>query len=151
MIGEAAPEDRPFEEELRAEAAGLNGAVVFTGFRRDMPACFSLSDVVVLASHAEPCGRVLFEAMASGKPVVATNTGGTPEIVRDGETGLLYAPGDDAGLATHLRSLYGDAARRIALGEEGRRRAASEFSIQAHVRRTEALYEEVLEEAGRRL
>lgn len=149
VVGRAEPGDKEFEAELRAEAGRLNGTVAFAGFRRDMPACFAASDVVVLASSAEPCGRVLFEAMASGKPVVGTESGGTPEIVRDGETGLLFPPGDDEALAGHLRRLYLDAQTRRAMGERGRRRAEAEFSIQAHTRRTEALYERVLEEAGR--
>jgi glycosyltransferase involved in cell wall biosynthesis len=149
VIGDAVPEEKPFEMDLRREAEHLNGSASFTGFRKDMPECFAASDAVVLASEAEPCGRVLFEALASGRPLVATNTGGTPEIVNDQESGFLFPPGDDEKLADCLRRLYQDVELRRSMGAKGRSRAESEFSIQGHVRRIEVLYEQVLQEVGK--
>jgi type III pantothenate kinase len=98
-------------------------------------------DVLVLASDAEPCGRVLFEAMASSTAVVATNTGGTPEIVRDGVEGLLVPPRDPAALADAIGRLLADAALRARLGAAGVARARTEFTVERHVARTAAVYD----------
>src|SRR5207253_1529096 len=94
------------EDAWRADAlrravkdAGLEDRIRFVGYRRDVPEVMRGLDVLVLASDAEPCGRVLFEAMASGTAVVATSSGGTPEIVRDGLEGVLVPPRDPAALA----------------------------------------------------
>jgi glycosyltransferase involved in cell wall biosynthesis len=94
------------EDAWRADAlrravkdAGREDRVRFVGYRRDIPGVMRGLDVLVLASDAEPCGRVLFEGMAAGTPIVATNSGGTPEIVRDGIEGFLVPPRDAAALA----------------------------------------------------
>ena len=73
--------------------------VIFTGFRQDIPEIMALLDILVLASEKEPFGRVLIEAMACGKPVVATNAGGVPEIAEDGKTGILVPPKDSRAMA----------------------------------------------------
>src|SRR5207245_3836934 len=96
--------DPRFDEDAwRADAlrravkdAGREDRIRFVGYRRDVPEIMRALDVLVLASDAEPCGRVLFEAMASGTAVVATKRGGTPEIVRDGREGLLVPARDVA-------------------------------------------------------
>jgi glycosyltransferase involved in cell wall biosynthesis len=148
LVGEATQEDRAFADEIRERARELGDSVVLAGFRRDMPACYAASDVVVLPTEVEEgCGRVLFETMASQKPIIATNSGGTPEVVQDGESGFLFPPRDDEILAGLLCRLYRDGELRQSLGRQGRYRAESEFSIQGHVRRIEALYEQVLQEA----
>jgi glycosyltransferase involved in cell wall biosynthesis len=101
-------------------------------------------DVLVLASDAEGCGRVLFEAMAVGTPVVATNTGGTPEIVRDGLEGLLVPPRDPVALARAIGALARDAALRARLGTAGAARVAAKFTIERYVTEMLAVYDEVL-------
>ena len=143
------------EDAWRADAlrravkdAGCEDRIRFVGYRRDVPGVMRGLDVLVLASDAEPCGRVLFEAMASGTAVVATDSGGTPEIVRDGVEGLLVPPGDPDALAHALAALIADCDQRVRLGAAGVARVAAKFTIERHVARTLAVYDEVL--AGRR-
>ena len=146
IVGKAFVNVEEREAELRQLAVDMNVAsrTVFTGFRRDIPQVLAAMDVCVLAAEAEPCGRVLFEAMAMGKPIVGTNTGGTPEIVVDGETGILFDPGDQEALATHVTDLCQDPQRRRAMGQAGHERAKRYFSIESHVRKTEGVYAELL-------
>jgi glycosyltransferase involved in cell wall biosynthesis len=86
--------------------------------------------------------------MAMAKPIVATASGGTPEIVVDGVTGLLVPPRNPGALAEALLALLKDPARCQALGASGRERAVKQFSIHAHVRQTMAVYAEVLAVRG---
>jgi glycosyltransferase involved in cell wall biosynthesis len=143
------------EDAWRADAlrrqvkdAGLEERIRFTGVRRDVPRVMRGLDLLVLASDAEPCGRVLFEAMASGTAVVATNTGGTPEIVRDGIEGLLVPPRDAGALAQAIGALLVDSERRARLGDAGLARVRAEFTIERYVARTVAVYDDVIR--GRR-
>jgi glycosyltransferase involved in cell wall biosynthesis len=116
----------------------------FVGHRRDVPAVMRALDVLVLASDAEPCGRVLFEAMACGAAIVATGSGGTPEIVRHGVEGWLVPPRDAAALAEAIGTLAADPRLRARLGAAGVARVAAEFTIERHVARTLAVYDEAL-------
>jgi glycosyltransferase involved in cell wall biosynthesis len=102
------------------------------------------ADVFVHTSRWEGFGIVLLEAMLAGLPVVATRVSAVPEVVADGETGLLVEAGDFAGLATALETLLTDRKRASALGEAGRRRALEEFSVARMAERTHAVYEEAL-------
>jgi glycosyltransferase involved in cell wall biosynthesis len=138
------------EDAWRADAlrrtvkeAGLEERIRFTGVRRDVPRVMRGLDLLVLASDAEPCGRVLFEAMASGTAVVGTNTGGTPEIVRDGREGLLVPPRDAEALATAIGALVRDPERRRRLGVAGVERVKAEFTIDRYVARTLEVYDAV--------
>src|SRR2546421_723159 len=145
------------EDAWRADAlrravkdAGLEDRIRFVGYRRDIPEVMRGLDVLVLASDAEPCGRVLFEAMASGTAVVATSSGGTPEIVRDGLEGVLVPPRDPAALARAVGALVADAPRRARLGAAGVARGAAEFTIERYVAQTLAVYDEALAPRRRR-
>jgi len=100
-------------------------------------------DVLVLASDAEPCGRVLFEAMASGTAIVATNSGGTPEIVRHGQEGLLVPPRDSEALACAIGRLVTDPQLQANLGRNGVLRAQREFTVERYVARTLDVYAQV--------
>lgn len=139
-------EDLEREKVLRDLCAsmGLGDRAIFTGFRTEMPEVYAMMDIFVLASDAEPCGRVLFEAMASGKAIVATNTGGTPEIVSDGITAILVAPRDPDATAAAIKTLIEDPARRLAFARAGRARAEEMFGIEKNVRKTEELYSRLL-------
>jgi L-malate glycosyltransferase len=143
------------EDAWRADAlhrvvkdAGREDRVRFIGYRHDVPAVMRGLDVLVLASDAEPCGRVLFEAMASGTAIVATASGGTPEIVRDGVEGLLVSPRDPAALAHAIGVLAADTSLRARLGAAGVARVAAEFTIERYVHRMLAVYDRAL--VGRR-
>jgi glycosyltransferase involved in cell wall biosynthesis len=125
---------------------GLSGKVVFTGFREDIPRITSLLDISVLPSttHLEGLSRVIIEAMASSKPVIATNSGGNPEAVEDGITGILVPPEDSHSLAESILDLIKDETKRNRMGEAGRTRAEKLFSIENNISQIEKIYEELL-------
>jgi glycosyltransferase involved in cell wall biosynthesis len=135
----------PLEGATRALAAhlGLADAVLVAG--RVEPRDWLLrADVFAHASRWEGFGIVLLEAMLSGLPVVATRVSAIPEIVVDGETGLLAEPGDDERLAQALLELLRDTRRREALGAAGRKRAVEEFSVARMTDRTLDVYRSAL-------
>lgn len=137
--------------EERRNALGLQEQVHFAGWREDVPDILALCDLFVLPSLAEHFGRVIIEAMAMGKPVVATGAGGVPEVVIHGETGLLVPPGEPAALAGAVLALLADPASAARLGAAGRRRAESAFGLARHVQAVQALYLEVLGGNGPRV
>jgi glycosyltransferase involved in cell wall biosynthesis len=114
-------------EALAAER-GIERHVIMLGLRTDVPRILQAADIALLTSKSEGIPLTLIEAMAAGRPVVSTDVGGVPEVVVDGETGLLAPCGDDARLAEHLVSLAVDPARRAELGRQGSRRARQLFS-----------------------
>ena len=134
----------PYAPELRALAAWLGVAerVVFLGEvpTVDLPALYARADVVVGTSFVnETFGIALAEAMACGRPVVASRFGGFPEVVADRETGLLARPQDPADLAAQLDALLGDPARAAALGAAGLARVQRLFTWDAVVDRLDAV------------
>jgi glycosyltransferase involved in cell wall biosynthesis len=131
-----------YEAELRREAERLGVAerVVFAGQRDDVPGLLAGCDVLCLPSTAEGLPLVVLEAMAQAKPVVATAVGGTPELVVDGETGLLVPPGDARALAEALGTVIADRELARRLGDAGRRRVLAEFSLSAMTDRVLGLY-----------
>jgi len=138
--------DGELRSELEAQARRLDLAsrVHFTGSRSDVADLLALADVFALPSESEGFGRVLVEAMAMGRAIVATNVGGIPDIVLDGETGVLVEPADPVALAQAVRGLLDDPARAARLAEAGRQRAESTFSLGAHVDGVERVWDEVL-------
>jgi glycosyltransferase involved in cell wall biosynthesis len=135
-----------YGERLRERigAPDLAGHVVWPGARRDVAACMDAMDVVIHASTREPFGRVLLEAMAVGRPVIAPREGGPTEIVADGESGLLVAPRDADALAAAIVTLLRDPARRAAMGRAARARVGAVFGIQEHARAVERVFDEIL-------
>ena len=129
----------------RIAAPDLAGHVVLTGARHDVAACLDAMDVVIHASTiAEPFGRVLIEAMALERPLIAPREGGPLVIVVDGETGLLVPPRDAGALGAALSTLLADPARRGAMGRAARARVDAVFDIRHHVHAMEELFEEIL-------
>jgi glycosyltransferase involved in cell wall biosynthesis len=126
--------------EARAERLGIAERVRFLGVRRDRDALFAAMDAFVLPSRWEGLSLALVEALGAGRAVVATRVGGNPEVVRDGETGLLVPPDDPAALADALAGLLDDPARRERLGAAGAEDARRRFAIEEHVRQLAALY-----------
>lgn len=118
------------------------------GWRRDTDRIVADLDVLLLTSRWEGLPRVLPEAMAAGRPIVATAVNGSPEAVVEGESGYLAPAGDTALMAARVVELLRDPARRLRMGEAGRRLAA-EWDIDGMVRAQEALYETLLREAAR--
>jgi len=128
--------------KLRAMAQdlGIGGRVVFTGHETDIPSAMAACQVVVHASTSpEPFGRVLLEAMAVGRPVVAARAGGAAEVVEHGRDGLLVTPGDPCDMARQVGLLLADAPLRARLGEAGRAKVAR-YSIEDHAARIEAVW-----------
>lgn len=116
-----------YEADLHAQARalGIDDRVRFVGHVDDPIPWLDALDVVVLPTYMEGLPLVLMEAMALGKPVVASAVGGVPELVEDGRSGLLVPPGDPDALATAIRQVIDDPALARRLGDEGRRRAAA--------------------------
>jgi glycosyltransferase involved in cell wall biosynthesis len=141
----------PLEQELRAEAErmGAPDAVVFAGFRRDVPAVLAASDVLLLPSENECLPMVILEAMASGLPVIATDVAGISEAVEDGVTGRLVAAGDTEGLARAVIEILGDPDRAQAMGAAGRKRVETDFTAAKSAAAVFRLYEEILGWKGR--
>ena len=138
--------EAPYEAELRARAAlpAFAGRVHMLGARDDVPRLIAACDVVVHASVlAEPFGRVVVEAMLAGRPVVATDAGGVPEVVTDGETGVLVPPGDARALGEALAALRSEPARGAALARSGSIHARQRFSRDAMLAGVRRVIEEV--------
>ena len=141
----------PEEERLRAlvRARALESRVLLLGFRRDVPDVLAALDVLVLSSDREGSPLAVMEAMAAGKPTVATRVGGVPDLLEDGEHGVLIPPRNPAALADALRPLLRDPRRAQALGRRARERQRRDFDIAATSRRIEDIYESLLD--GKRL
>lgn len=142
LVGRDLETDGAYERGLREQVdrLGIAERVVFAGPREDVPALLAGCEVFCLPSFEEGLPLTVLEAMAQGRPVVATAVGGTPEAVVDGETGLLVPPGDVDALADALRSLLADPARARRLGEAGLARARERFSAEEASRRVLDLY-----------
>jgi glycosyltransferase involved in cell wall biosynthesis len=132
----------------RARAVGLEGRLHLLGWRRDVPEIMAALDVVVLTSLWEGLPRVVPEAIAAGRPVVATAVDGTAEILRDGDNALVAAPGDKVGVASRIARLLSEPGLGPRLVERARP-VLAEFDIDAMVRAQEALYRRLLDAAGR--
>ena len=134
--------DGPLLTGLRrtARESGLDPQVLFAGPRDDVPQVMAAMDLLVLTSAFEGLPNAVLEAMAAGRPVVATDVGGCRELIVDGVTGYLAPPDDVDGLAEKTHRILSSGDRGRSLGEAGRRRAFSEFGADAMARRFEELY-----------
>lgn len=147
VIGGQPPGGEAYVQQLVAQAAelGISDRVTFTGFREDVADLLPALDVVVHASvEPEPFGRVITEAMAMKRPVVASAAGGPVEIIEDGRSGYLVPPGDHEALADRVVELLKDPSLAAQIGERAAREVARRFSAEAHARLMEELYERVL-------
>jgi glycosyltransferase involved in cell wall biosynthesis len=136
-------ESRPELERLAAEL-GVRDAVSFVGFLQDITEVAAGTDVAVLSSDNEGTPVALIEAAAAGRPAVATAVGGVPDVVTNGETGLLVNAGDHGALAEAVRCLADDAELRIRMGAAAREHVRDRYSSGRLVHDIEALYEELL-------
>jgi L-malate glycosyltransferase len=131
-----------------AAALGVTGQVAFLGEQLQMARFLVQADLFLLPSEQESFGLAALEALASGVPVVATNVGGLPEVVRHGETGWLVPVRDPPALATAVLKLLADEPSRAAMGRAARADALARFRPEPVVARVEALYRELLTRAG---
>lgn len=138
FVGRIEPD---FREEFEASVAryGLSGHVVLAGDRDDIARMMDAMEIVLLPSEKETFGMVAIEAMARGRPVIATRTGGLEEVVVDRETGLLIEQ-DSNRLADAIRLLLSDDEQRARMGERGRERVRENFTDTRMLERVEAVY-----------
>ena len=135
----------------RARALGIGDRVLVIGPREDMPVVMAASDVVVDASWAGlGITGSIREALACERPVVATRLAGMPELVTEGETGLLVPPRDPGALAAAILRLHANPSWRAALARAGRKRVETDFSLDAKITATERLYHRLTTENPRR-
>jgi glycosyltransferase involved in cell wall biosynthesis len=131
-------------KELIAEY-DLEKKIILTGYRTDVPDLMQLMDVIVHASITpEPFGMVLIEAMAMSKPVVATKMGGPLDIMLDGQTGFLVAPGDTAQMADAIERLFADNALASDMGKNGKKRVIDMFTKERYAQQVEEVYTKLL-------
>jgi len=122
---------------------GLENRVLFLGHREDVNLLLGLMDLFILSSHSEGCSISVLEAMASGKPVVATRVGGNPELVLEGKTGFLVPPAEPEKLAEKTIFLLRNEDLRVKMGDEGRKRVNEKFSLETMLKNYEELYSKV--------
>ncbi len=135
------------ELEAQATALGITAHVCFTGFRRDILALIQSFEIFAFSSYLEGLGTAILDAMALGKPVVATRAGGIPEAVQDGITGLLVSPRDPQALADAMRYLLHHPEHAQTFGEAGRQRVEHYFTVAQMVCGTLQAYARVLANA----
>lgn len=127
----------------QADSSGVARAIEWLGLREDIPDLLASADIYVSASHEEGFSNALLEAMGAGKPVVATNVGGTPEMLAQGELGLLVEPADADGLAKALAELISNPVMRLRLGKMAANRVAAQYSVDKMVEQYLLLYRSV--------
>lgn len=148
IAGSRMTDDDEMGEMVRAR--GLDGCVHLLGVRRDVAALLSGADVFLLPSRVEGFPNALMEAMTAGVPVVASNVGGVPDLVRHGIDGFLHETGDVDGMAESVKTLLDDAGLRARLGHAARQRILAEFSLQKLGDRVLQHYRHLLAEAPRK-
>ncbi|HEY1317927.1 MAG TPA: glycosyltransferase family 4 protein [Gaiella sp.] len=141
LVGDG--DDRERLEE-RAHDLGLARSCLFVGYQEEVAPWYAICDAVVLTSASEGTPVTIIEALAAGRPVVATDVGGVRDVVDDGETGFLVPPRNTQALAERLRALAADPALRTAMGEAGRARVLERYAVDRLVRDVDALYRELL-------
>ncbi len=129
----------------KVSKGGMSEDLHLLGRRSDMPEVLSAFDIFVLSSHDEGMSNAILEAMAMEKPVVATDVGGTGEVVRNGDSGILVPPRVVEPLARGISEILGDSARMRQMGQLGRSIVVDGFSSRSMVRQMEALYAELTE------
>ena len=136
------------EVEQLAHDLGVIRDILFVGYQRDVASYYSFFDTLILASANEGTPVVAMESLVAGRPVVSTRVGGVPDVVSDGADGILCDPGDIDALAHALERLATDRDLRERLGQTGRSRMLTRYSVERLVDDVDALYRELLAERG---
>ncbi len=147
IVGDAPPgEDWRIEAlKTQAEELGIENNVIWAGYRNDAPQVMAALDILALPSILpEPFGMVVLEAMATGKPVVATAQGGPLETIIEGETGYLVSATDPSDMANALQTLAQNTHLRLQLGKQARQHVAQNFTFDQHIRAFDELYERLI-------
>jgi len=140
----------PLEKEMKKKAEQIKAhkQIIFLGARSDIPNLLSAMDIFILASVIEGFPNVLLEAMASGKPVVATKAGGVPELIESGKDGLLVAPKNGPALAQAVLSLFGNRQKAEEFARSAEEKIQKNFSLEKMADQYETLYLSLLREKG---
>ena len=147
VVGDAPPELPEYRQGLEtlSDQLGLAETVSFVPFQTELAPVMSALDVAVLASTTpEPFGRVLIEAMAAGRPVIASDSGASREIIDDGQQGVLFPPGDHDALTRAIARVLSDPALAAEMGRRGQVRVEERFDSAQYVAGVEAVYQDVL-------
>ena len=143
IVGDISDGDMVFFRELQSliGKSKLKNSVIFTGYRKDIPALMAFMDIIVLASNVpEPFGRVVIEGMATGKPVVATKGGGPLDIVEDGNTGYLVSMGNSVELGEAIIKLLNNVELCKEFGSRGRKRVELMFDNKKYAEKIEKIF-----------
>ena len=137
--------DGPLRKELEYQAIelGIEKNVVFLGQREDVPELLSVLDIFVMPSLNEGMGRAIVEAMASEKPVIASNVGGIPDVVDDKATGILVPSKSPEALSNAITYLMKNPEIASKMGQEGKKKAVKNLGINSMIEQIENLYEEL--------
>lgn len=147
LVGDTAQPDKYYETRLKQliDIYGLKDKIFFTGYQPNVADWLNIMDIVIHSSiKPEPFGRVILEAMAMRKPVIGCDSGAVPEIVKNGETGLLYPPGDYKALTNAISSLLENHDRRKKMGDAGSKRLQEYFHIKENITQMQTLYKSIL-------
>jgi glycosyltransferase involved in cell wall biosynthesis len=138
-------------QELRelAERQRLGNVFHFAGFHPNTSQLMKSFDIFALPSLSEGLSSAILEAMASSLPIIATHVGGIPELVRNGDNGLLVAPGDPAALALAIQRLVDNREESRRMGERGRDRMEEQFTLERKISETEQLCSHLLQQSAR--
>jgi glycosyltransferase involved in cell wall biosynthesis len=137
VVGEGSLKDIMIKRSIQLN---IDDKIIFVGWHEDIPEILSILDVLVLPSLNEAVGRVLLEAGASGKPVVATDVGGIPDIIKNNETGILVPPADSRKIAEAVISLLKDKQKRFEMGHAAKNWVNTKFSVDNMVGEVHNLY-----------
>jgi glycosyltransferase involved in cell wall biosynthesis len=132
------------ELQALSDSLGIKQALTFTGFRKDVGAFYKIADLFVMSSLQEGLGTAMLDALALGKPVVATNAGGIPEVIKDGETGRLVEAANPQALAKGIIAMLGHKDQAQAMAQRGQTVVKEQFSIEAMVENNLAVYRQLL-------
>ena len=141
FIGET---DKEYLEQLMEEASSIEGNITFTGYLDDPYEVMKEMDIIVLPSLSEGFSRVILESMAMKKPVIATDVGGNPEAIIEGQTGYLVGVRDPNAISSRIIELLENRVKRIEIGEAGYQRANDLFRPEINIKQAEELYDMVL-------
>lgn len=134
------------EKKLKSlvQTLELSRNITFTGFRKDVGAFLHLFDILLVSSVEEGLNTTILDALALEVPVVATNTGGIPEVIRNGETGILVPPADPKALASGIIRMLSNPAQAKEMARRGRRKVMEQFSSKAMVEKNIAVYKKMI-------
>lgn len=147
IIGDSASRDDAYKKHLvaLAEELGIGDKVIFTGYRSDVPEMLKMLDLVIHApKEPDPLPGVVIQAAAMKKTIIASRCGGIPDIIKDGEDGVLFEPGDVEGLRAAIAGLLKDMGKRERLAENARKVFLEKFTLDMTIKKVEEAYEDAL-------